>query len=139
LVLLLLARFPRSSELSEIGRSFSGGRQVFNITVSVAVGLIAMLGALMAMARQSLDRAGEFYLEQTVPLAHGTNTVNTILVDFRGFDTLLEITVLVIACLGAIGLVMRYRRTKEEYAAGAMGPAGYGLGRKSVNKGRGGA
>lgn len=139
LVLLLLARFPRSSELSEIGRTFSGGRQVFNVAVSVAVGLIATLGALMGMSVQTHEHAGEFYLEQTVPLAHGTNTVNTILVDFRGFDTLMEITVLVIACLGAIGLVMRYRRTKEEYAAGAMGPAGYGLGRKSANKGKGGA
>lgn len=137
LVLLLLARFPRSSEASEIGRSFSFKRQLINIAIAGSVGVIATLAALMAMQPEGFDRAGDYYLENTLPLAHGTNAVNTILVDFRGFDTLLEVTVLVIACLGAIGLVMRYRRTSDEYAAGAMGPAGYGLGRKGPDKDRG--
>jgi multisubunit Na+/H+ antiporter MnhB subunit len=134
LVLLLLARFPRSAEISEIGWFFSGRRQAVNLAISVGVGLLATLAALMAMQHRHPDPSGDYYLANTVPLAHGTNTVNTILVDFRGFDTLLEATVLVIACLGAIGLVMRYRRTAEEYAAGAMGPAGYGLGRKTEKK-----
>lgn len=134
LVLLLLARFPRSAEISEIGWFFSGRRQALNLTISVGVGLFTTLAALMGMQHKHAQPAGEYFLEHTVPLAHGTNAVNTILVDFRGFDTLMEATVLVIACLGAIGLVMRYRRTAEEYAAGAMGPAGYGLGRKIGKK-----
>lgn len=134
LVLLLLARFPRSAELSESGRPFSRARQGVHVIVSIGVGLIATLGALMGMRHQPEAPLGEFYLENTVPLAHGTNAVNTILVDFRGFDTLLEITVLVVACLGALGLLMRYRRTEEEYAAGEMGPAGYGLGRDRINE-----
>lgn len=129
LVLLLLARFPRSAERSERGRRFSAGRQAVNIALSVGVGVLATGGALMAMRWKHADPLGTYYLEQTVPLAHGANAVNTILVDFRGFDTLLEVTVLVIATLGALGLLMRYRRTADEYAAGAMGPAGYGLGR----------
>lgn len=133
LVLLLLARFPRSAELSEIGRAFSFGRQVMNVVVATGIGLITTLAALMAMRQQHAAPLGEYYLENTVPLAHGTNAVNTILVDFRGFDTLLEITVLVVACLGALGLLMRYRRTAEEYAAGEMGPAGYGLGRERLD------
>jgi len=134
LVLLLLARFPRSAEISEIGWFFSGRRQAVNLAISAGVGVLTTLAALMAMQHRHTQPAGDYYLANTVPLAHGTNTVNTILVDFRGFDTLLEATVLVIACLGAIGLVMRYRRTAEEYAAGAMGPAGYGLGRKPEKK-----
>jgi NADH:ubiquinone oxidoreductase subunit 5 (subunit L)/multisubunit Na+/H+ antiporter MnhA subunit/multisubunit Na+/H+ antiporter MnhB subunit len=134
LVLLLLARFPRSSERSEIGRTFSLSRQVLNVVVSVGVGLIAMFGVLMTMQSPRFTPAGDYYLNETVTLAHGTNAVNTILVDFRGFDTLLEITVLVVACLGAIGLVMRYRRTTEEYAAGEMGPAGYGISRKRSDR-----
>ena len=134
LVLLLLARFPRSAEISEIGWFFSGRRQAVNLAISAGVGLLTTLTALMAMQHRHADPAGDYYLANTVPLAHGTNTVNTILVDFRGFDTLMEAAVLVIACLGAIGLVMRYRRTAEEYAAGAMGPAGYGLGRKTERK-----
>ncbi len=130
LVLLLLARFPRSAEISEIGWFFSGRRQALNMVISIGVGLFTTLAALMAMQHKHAQPAGDYYLANTVPLAHGTNAVNTILVDFRGFDTLMEAAVLVIACLGAIGLVMRYRRTAEEYAAGAMGPAGYGIGRK---------
>jgi multicomponent Na+:H+ antiporter subunit A len=53
--------------------------------------------------------------------------VNTILVDFRGFDTFGEITVLVVAMLGCLGLLMRYRRSRTEYEAGPMGPPGYGI------------
>lgn len=41
-----------------------------------------------------------FHLEQSVPGGGGTNVVNVILVDFRGFDTLGEITVLAIAAVG---------------------------------------
>jgi multicomponent Na+:H+ antiporter subunit A len=39
-----------------------------------------------------------------VPDGHGRNVVNVILVDFRGFDTLGEITVLVAASIGAVAL-----------------------------------
>jgi len=134
LVLLLLARFPRASERSEESRSFSVSRQVVNIVVSVGLGAFTLLATLMAMKHRHEAPAGAYYLENTVPLAYGTNAVNTILVDFRGFDTLLEASVLVIACLGALGLVMRYRRSAEEYASGPMGPAGYGLGRRSSRK-----
>ncbi len=137
LVLLLLSRFPRASEMSERGRSFSASRQVVNIAVSVGVGVLTTMGALMAMQHKHPDPAGLYFLENTVPLAHGTNAVNTVLVDFRGFDTLLEAAVLLIACLGALGLVMRYRRSAEEYASGAMGPAGYGLGRSRGVQGKG--
>ena len=71
-------------------------------------------------------RLGDSLLAQTVPLAEGTNAVNTILVDFRGFDTMGEIAVLVIAMLGALGLLMRYKRSPQEYRAGPMGPPGFG-------------
>jgi hypothetical protein len=62
-----------------------------------------------------------------VPLAEGSNAVNTILVDFRGFDTLGEITVLAVAMLGCLGLLMRYKRSPEEYKAGPLGPPGTGI------------
>jgi hypothetical protein len=47
-------------------------------------------------------------------------------VDFRGFDTLGEITVLVVAMLGGLGLLMRYKRSSAEYKQGPMGPPGFG-------------
>ncbi len=43
-----------------------------------------------------------FFMQQSIPLGGGTNVVNVILVDFRGFDTFGEITVLGIAALGTL-------------------------------------
>jgi multicomponent Na+:H+ antiporter subunit A len=62
-----------------------------------------------------VSHAGEtkqFYAENSYVLAKGKNIVNVILVDFRGLDTLVEITVLVIAALGVFGLLKLRIRNK---------------------------
>ncbi|PKM22059.1 MAG: monovalent cation/H+ antiporter subunit A, partial [Gammaproteobacteria bacterium HGW-Gammaproteobacteria-14] len=46
-----------------------------------------------------------FFIENSVPGGGGSNVVNVILVDFRGFDTLGEITVLAIAAMGIYALL----------------------------------
>jgi multicomponent K+:H+ antiporter subunit A len=46
-----------------------------------------------------------FFMQQSIPLGGGSNVVNVILVDFRGFDTFGEITVLGIAAIGALCLM----------------------------------
>ena len=46
-----------------------------------------------------------FFLQQSLPLGGGSNVVNVILVDFRGFDTFGEITVLGIAAIGVLCLM----------------------------------
>ena len=46
-----------------------------------------------------------FFIQQSIPLGGGSNIVNVILVDFRGFDTFGEITVLGIAAIGAVCLM----------------------------------
>ena len=46
-------------------------------------------------------------VDRALPEAEGRNVVNVILVDFRGFDTLGEITVLVAAAIGAVALAAR--------------------------------
>jgi multicomponent Na+:H+ antiporter subunit A len=56
--------------------------------------------------------AGE-YLALSEPEAGGRNVVNVILVDFRGFDTLGEITVLAMAALGVANLVRMALRRRE--------------------------
>jgi multicomponent Na+:H+ antiporter subunit A len=48
-----------------------------------------------------------------LPDGHGRNVVNVILVDFRGFDTLGEITVLAVASIGAVALARAGRRTAD--------------------------
>lgn len=46
-----------------------------------------------------------FFVQQSLPLGGGSNIVNVILVDFRGFDTFGEITVLGIAAIGTLCLM----------------------------------
>jgi multicomponent K+:H+ antiporter subunit A len=46
-----------------------------------------------------------FFMQQSIPLGGGSNVVNVILVDFRGFDTFGEIAVLGIAAIGTLCLM----------------------------------
>lgn len=109
LVLLLLARFPVAAQRGEETSRRSLARNWLALLIAGAVGTTVTLLLLGAMSLRHPDRAGGYYLSQSLPQAQGTNAVNTILVDFRGFDTLLEITVLLIATLGCLGLITRKR------------------------------
>ena len=61
-------------------------------------------------------------VERSVPDGHGRNVVNVILVDFRGFDTLGEITVLAAAAIGAVALARAGRRRAASPAAARTAP-----------------
>jgi multicomponent K+:H+ antiporter subunit A len=73
-----------------------------------AIGVIAG-GSVAALAWAVLTRPFDsiawYYLENAKPEGGGYNVVNVILVDFRGFDTLGEITVLGIAAVGILALL----------------------------------
>jgi multicomponent K+:H+ antiporter subunit A len=75
-----------------------------DVLVAVVAG-----GAVAALAWALLTRPFEsiawYYLENAKPEGGGYNVVNVILVDFRGFDTLGEITVLGIAAVGILALL----------------------------------
>jgi multicomponent K+:H+ antiporter subunit A len=62
-----------------------------------------------AMLTRPFDTISGFYLQNAVPGGGGSNVVNVILVDFRGFDTLGEITVLAMAALGVHALLSGLR------------------------------
>ncbi len=125
LVLLLLARFPRSAQEGEDRHKAVKLRRVFHMLLALSVGALATALVLVVTAHPHPHPIGRGLLANTVELAKGRNAVNTILVDFRGFDTLGEITVLLIATLGCLGLLMRYKRTPEEYRQGPLGPPGF--------------
>jgi NADH:ubiquinone oxidoreductase subunit 5 (subunit L)/multisubunit Na+/H+ antiporter MnhA subunit len=55
----------------------------------------------------------EYFIENSVAKAGGHNIVNVILVDFRGLDTLGEITVLAIAALAAYSIVAGLRTRRD--------------------------
>ncbi|AHF02448.1 cation:proton antiporter [Marichromatium purpuratum 984] len=78
----------------------------------LALAALAGLGTT-ALAWGILTRPGEtisgYFLEHSVPGGGGSNVVNVILVDFRGFDTLGEITVLALAGLGIYAMLKGLR------------------------------
>ncbi|MGF1597782.1 MAG: hydrogen gas-evolving membrane-bound hydrogenase subunit E [Acidimicrobiales bacterium] len=83
------------------------------LTVSIAAGVAVFVLALAAAgARDDVSAApvSDEMLERSVPDGEGANVVNVILVDFRGLDTLGEITVLVVAGLGVVALARADRR-----------------------------
>ena len=61
---------------------------------------------------RDLDSVSWFHLERSVSGGGGTNAVNVILVDFRGFDTFGEITVLVIGAIGVLALLDGLQATR---------------------------
>ncbi|MET1411054.1 putative monovalent cation/H+ antiporter subunit A [Roseibium sp. HPY-6] len=83
--------------------------------VAVAVGLGLTL-TLLAITQQPFDRTlSDFFTEFSRSIAHGRNIVNVILVDFRGFDTLGEIAVVVLAGLCVLALIrIRTRPDQDE-------------------------
>ncbi len=81
--------------------------------------LAGIAGAGMAALSYSvlMRRAGEgispFFVQNSLPLGGGSNIINVILVDFRGFDTLGEISVLGIVALTVFALLRRFRPAAE--------------------------
>ncbi|MCB0156317.1 MAG: putative monovalent cation/H+ antiporter subunit A [Anaerolineae bacterium] len=106
LVLYKLPRFINFSSVPEKTRDWliaaSGG------------GLMTLL-VLIVTALPGDSRLTPYFAENSYLLAKGHNVVNVILVDFRGFDTMGEITVLGIAAIGVFGL-LKLRLDKRDQA-----------------------
>jgi multicomponent Na+:H+ antiporter subunit A len=91
-----LPRFPLRS---------SRAVRLFDAGVATAVGGLMAVLVLAATATPPASQLAPFFAENSKPLAHGGNIVNVILVDFRGLDTLGEITVLSVAAIGVFALL----------------------------------
>jgi multicomponent Na+:H+ antiporter subunit A len=75
------------------------------LAVAVAFGLL-LTTLMIAVASRPLDPTlASYFLENSVPKAHGHNVVNVIIVDFRGLDTLGEISVVMLTALAAWPLI----------------------------------
>ncbi|MFA7586538.1 MAG: hydrogen gas-evolving membrane-bound hydrogenase subunit E, partial [Novosphingobium sp.] len=99
----------------------SGGTALLSARIRRATDLlIALVGgagmgafAYAIMTRSPPEGISRYFMEQAYPGGGGTNVVNVILVDFRGFDTLGEITVLSIVALTVYSLLRRFRPAAE--------------------------
>lgn len=78
-----------------------------NLAVSIGVGLLFVLIGLSVTGNRPFAPISHFF-EDAYELAGAKNIVNAILVDFRGFDTMLEIVVLFAAGIGVFTLT-RFR------------------------------
>jgi multicomponent K+:H+ antiporter subunit A len=105
IVLMLLALYylPQSSP-KESSRACVGS----DILLAAGIGG-GMAFTTYALLTSPFSTISDFYLQQSVPGGGGSNVVNVILVDFRGFDTLGEIAVLAMAALGAHALLDQLR------------------------------
>ena len=65
------------------------------------------------MNRPFPESTSTFFLERALTEGGGTNVVNVMLVDFRGFDTFGEIVVLGIVALTVYALLRRFRPARE--------------------------
>lgn len=101
IVLLMLALYymPSWTPLET-----SPGRRTRDVALALVAGA-GMTLITLAMLTQPFSSISEFFLANSKPGGGGTNVVNVILVDFRGFDTLGEITVLAIAALGIYAML----------------------------------
>lgn len=84
-----------------------------NLIISIAMGLTVTLLGLSANGHKLFEPITSFF-ENAYELAGAKNIVNAILVDFRGFDTMLEISVLAIAGLGVYILVHQRSKRREQ-------------------------
>jgi len=74
--------------------------------VAIAAGVLVSTLVLFIGASGTSSRLSAYFADAAPRLAHGYNIVNVILVDFRGFDTMGEITVLVTVAIGVRALLL---------------------------------
>src|SRR5690606_38674319 len=91
-------------------------RRGTDLFIAIVGGLGMTLLAYAVMTRPLPNTISRFFIEHAYPEAGGRNVVNVILVDFRAFDTLGEITVLAIVALTVLPSLRR------------LGPAGESVG-----------
>ena len=91
--------------------SFRWSSTTAQLLVSAAFGALVTVLLLSVLVTPQHPSISPFFIENTETVAKAKNVVNTILVDFRGYDTLGEITVIALAALAAFAMV-RARRER---------------------------
>jgi multicomponent K+:H+ antiporter subunit A len=103
LLLMGLALLPAQSP-----RESSRARRTRDALLALSGGAGIAWLAWLVLTRDH-DSISWFFVERSIPAGGGSNAVNVILVDFRGYDTLGEITVLAIAAVGVLALLDGWR------------------------------
>ena len=102
----------RPEEAEHLGLRVRARRARDLVVSLVAGGGMAVLAYAM-MTRPAPQSISPFFIDRSLPEGGGTNVVNVMLVDFRAFDTMGEITVLGIVGLTVYALLRRFRPPRE--------------------------
>ncbi|WP_312792702.1 monovalent cation/H+ antiporter subunit A [Diaphorobacter nitroreducens] len=116
LILLGLRWLPKRDEslpASPASAALARTRRVRDLLLAVAAGGGMAWLAFAMMSRPFAQSTSTFFLERALTEGGGTNVVNVMLVDFRGFDTFGEIVVLGIVALTVYALLRRFRPAVE--------------------------
>lgn len=108
LFVLVLYRLPKYLRFSKNYLRIEHG-----ILATIFGSLITIL-ILKVLSEPKNSEISDFYAQNSYELAKGKNVVNVILVDFRGTDTLIEITVLIVAAIGVFGLLKLRLKGKDK-------------------------
>lgn len=104
--ILVLRRLP-----SRIGQVHTGMQRGLRAVIGVVVGVVMAGVAAIALGARSATPISEKFPELAKLGGHGNNVVNVTLVDIRAWDTLGEISVLVVAATGVASLIFLRQRT----------------------------
>jgi NADH:ubiquinone oxidoreductase subunit 5 (subunit L)/multisubunit Na+/H+ antiporter MnhA subunit len=110
LIIIILARTSQEERHKAIENLWdqSQGGIIRDIAVSAALGIAVMLFALAAVSsRPTPNPIAAWHLDNALPQLGVNDVVAGIITDFRGTDTLIEITVFGIAALGILTLLAR--------------------------------
>lgn len=115
LCLIILIRATINKDLPLI----RDGRWLFNTASTllfIAFFLILAYFALKDLPAfgQPIMRVAKEYIDQGLPKTGATNIVAAIILDFRGYDTLGEATILFTAVMGVLAVIRRIGRIKNE-------------------------
>lgn len=107
----VLRRFPPEF-LS--GPQPSSSRRWVKAAVAAAGGIfVAVMAVVFSASRTGLPEVSQEYIARAEDEAGATNIVNAIIVDFRAFDTVGEISVLAVAATGAASLILAAHRARR--------------------------
>ncbi|PKR80511.1 Na(+)/H(+) antiporter subunit A [Brumimicrobium salinarum] len=108
LFVLVVYRLPKYLKLSNPTNRIRDG------IIATSFGTFLAFTIIEIMNETPVKSTTAFYAENAYLLAKGKNVVNVILVDFRGFDTMIEVSVLSIAAIGVFALLKLHLKKHEK-------------------------
>ncbi len=105
----VFARLPRDDGRRRSARPPAAGLRRRNVAAGGLAGLAAFATIWAALSRPTVGAGDASEQIARTPDAHGGDVVTVILADFRGLDTMVEITVLATAVIGVASLLRHGR------------------------------